>query len=617
MATVASTSLFTPLVPLLPSTKFSPTTLHLANTTTKDSNFAITCSSSSSNGIFHTEQELLEAIADYDGNDLPCLRTYENDLAQLTLLGTVDFNQALTAAAADGGEVADEHVNADMDAMVVETMNPGPSGERSTVSTRLFLPAKKVKEKAAKLKKTISRDIFSSNASRDILAMTFRQVVLQQLWNFELIVFEPGEERNMGDLEAPREVSASFALGSSDESLISKLAEAVCIAALQNTQQEFLNNLNGGNRSSFFRWFKKSKRIQSNDSSVFLYKLFEDEIVENARSLLDKYNLMKDSDKPLKTKSMHRWWKPSFYEKLEKIGGSHFGAWASEYVPTYRLEIDANIMGDAKIHGWKKSADNRWEALLTHSQMVRLAEVLDMYYVDPYSLVDKQLSCSVAANVASVSNKKGGLSLSKLLSVSLASGIFLFAVTALGQLCLPHLFKEKKHLVDHRSLPSSEINVVMHGSSDATKLEDFCTLAVEKVKDALGWSGDIRKEDGIGVYIGKLPPYLRRGEGDATLDTTLDNLDADVVESMEDIDSYQVVFSSDGSVIGFQPLSRVAVFRWAANPLTRELYGGKKLSPTGIIERGLKFSLPRNVFVVELLMSVNPDAYFAVARPFR
>jgi hypothetical protein len=41
----------------------------------------------------------------------------------------------------------------------------------------------------------------------------------------------------------------------------------------------------------------------------------------------------------------------------------------------------------------------------------------------------------------------------------------------------------------------------------------------------------------------------------------------------------QVVFSSEGKIVGFQPLSRVAVNQWADNPLARELYGGKKLSP--------------------------------------
>lgn len=36
--------------------------------------------------------------------------------------------------------------------------------------------------------------------------MTFRQVVVQQLWNFQLVLFHPGAERNMEDLESPREV---------------------------------------------------------------------------------------------------------------------------------------------------------------------------------------------------------------------------------------------------------------------------------------------------------------------------------------------------------------------------------------------------------------------------
>jgi len=37
---------------------------------------------------------------------------------------------------------------------------------------------------------------------------------------------------------------------------------------------------------------------------------------------------------------------------------------------------------------------------------VGLAETLDMYYVDPYSLPDKELSYGVAAKYANVSNRK-------------------------------------------------------------------------------------------------------------------------------------------------------------------------------------------------------------------
>lgn len=39
------------------------------------------------------------------------------------------------------------------------------------------------------------------------------------------------------------------------------------------------------------------------------------------------------------------------------------------------------------------------------------------------------------------------------------------------------------------------------------------------------------------------------------------------------------MLSSEGKIIGFQPTSRVAVNHWAANPLAKELYGRRKLSP--------------------------------------
>lgn len=69
-----------------------------------------------------------------------------------------------------------------------------------------FLPARKVKEKAIKLKKSLTKDMLQGAMSKNILAMTFRQVVLQHIWSFELALFRPGTERNMDNLENPGEV---------------------------------------------------------------------------------------------------------------------------------------------------------------------------------------------------------------------------------------------------------------------------------------------------------------------------------------------------------------------------------------------------------------------------
>ncbi|XP_023908450.2 uncharacterized protein LOC112020120 isoform X1 [Quercus suber] len=572
-----------------------------------------------------TDQELqvLEAaVLDSDEKSLPCVRTYENDSSRLALVGAVSFHQALTAAAADGGRAADEHLDSGIPAMVVETVFPARSDDHSTVSTRLFLPARKVRERAKKLRRSISEDMLLSTTSRNILAMTFRQVVLEQLWSFELVVFRPGSERNMEDLENPREqVPASFSLSSSDERAIAVLAEAICISALQSTERHFLDNILSKPSSNIFRWFRKPTRIASKDSSVIIYELFEDEIIENAKTLLEDFNSTKEGYKPQKTESKHHWWMLSGQTELEKIGGPQFSAWTMEYVPAYRLQIDTDILKNIKFEGWKKSTNNRWEVLLTHSQMVGLAGILDLYYEDLYSLPNKQLSCGVVANFANLSNKKRSSSWLKMMSVSLASGVFLVIISALGQLGLPHLSKGGRYPVEHRPLPSSEVDCALIQSLDARELEEFCISIVKKIKDAFGWAGDIRTETRIGAWTGELPSYLRMvGEADSDIESIptapSEKIDTDMRISAHDIASYQVVLSTDGKLVGFQPTSRVAVNRWAANPLAKELYGGRKLSP-GFIEPGLKVRHPRELVVMELLMSENPDACFALARPFR
>lgn len=166
------------------------------------------------------------------------------------------------------------------------------------------------------------------------------------------------------------QVTASFTLSSSDERVISALAEAVCISALHITERNFLHNYLGKASSSLFHWFRKPRRIVSTDSSVIIYKIFEDEIIENAKVLLEDFNLTKERFEPQRNKHMYYSWTPSAHSKLENIGGPDFSAWTSEYIPAYRLQIDADRLKDVKFKGWRKSAQNVWEVLLTHSQMV-------------------------------------------------------------------------------------------------------------------------------------------------------------------------------------------------------------------------------------------------------
>ncbi|KAH6773657.1 hypothetical protein C2S51_012061 [Perilla frutescens var. frutescens] len=571
---------------------------------------------------FTSDQAVLDAIAGFGDteNFLPLVRSYENDLARLTLVGAVDSRQALTAAAADGGGTADEHLSAGMAAMVVETIYPGPADDSCTVATRLFLPTIKVKEKAIKLRKSLAEDMFQGISSKNILSMTFRQAVLQQLWSFELALFEPGTERNMHDLENPREVPVSLALSSSDDRVISEIGEVVCAAALENTEKHFLSS--SANRASnrFSSWFNKRKHIISNNSSVILYDLVENEILANAKILHEKFNSERGKYKLEGGSELKKSWLSSIaFSELEKIGGPEFCAWISECVPSFVLEIDENLLNNVKFEGWNKLEDNRWDVALTHSQMVSLVGILDLYYEDTFTLPEKRLPCYAVAKSSKLDLNKGS-SLLKTFSTLLMSGILFVTISVLGKLCLPRLPIRNNFIQQNPQAQVSDIIRVPHHSPDLSELETCCVSIIRRIKDSFGWPGEIRTKSSACAFVGELPKFL--SEMDYTNFSMADMSSSSMplaageeeMKELEDIASYQVVVSSsDWKIIGFQPTNRVAVNNWAANPLAKELYGGIKLLP-GLLEPGLKINNPSGMLVLELLLSLNPKSSFAMVR---
>ncbi|WOL09340.1 hypothetical protein Cni_G18093 [Canna indica] len=599
-----------------------------------------------------TDDELLRAITapagvDAPGARLPAIRSYDGDLASLTLIGAVGYDQAVTAAAADGGAAAEEHLSSGASTMVVETVFPGGSDECSTVSTRLFLPAKRVEEKANKLRSSLTTDILGGNptVSKNILAMTFRQVILLQVWSFKLTLFCPGTERNMEDLASPREAPVDFTVSSSNVRILSILAEAVCSFALEGVERGHFGKADSSHLSYMFSWFQKPQGNCSLDSSICVYKISEREVVMNAMSQLDKFNSSKRNSSYTDRKLDCRWWMAPIYSRLEKAGGPEFSIWANEFVPSYRLQINADKFKDAKLEGWHQIANNRWEVLLTHFQMVQLANVLDIYYEDRYTLPNKQLLCSLITGSSKISMNKS--SSWKMLIVTLAGACIFIALSIVAQMRHPHLLKikpftEKNNLVSSREIDGShDCHIQSNGTAE---VGDLCILVVKSIKDALGWPGDVHFDVEIGAWTGVLPSYLRNNDpslhaldgeeyvknfsdSDMQLQTEqsnstisssgtnhaehlhaqqYNNIEMNSMDShttVQDIASFQVALSRDGKIIGLQPTSRVAVNHWASNPLAKLLYKGRKLSP-GLIEPSLNISLPQEVFLLELLMSV-------------
>ncbi|KAH7657940.1 hypothetical protein IHE45_17G053100 [Dioscorea alata] len=551
-----------------------------------------------------TDVELLDALAGSSSDDpkthLPAVRSYQNDLARLSVIGAVAADQALTAAAADGGDIAEEHLLSGAATMVVETVFPGSSDERSTVSTRLFLPAKKVKEKAKKLRGSLSTDILSADGSisTNIVAITFRQVVLQRLWSFELSVFCPGSERNMDELAEPKDDPIDFCVSSSDEGFLSALAEVVCSFALEKTKADYIGNVDGSASNSLFAWFSKPQMMTSVDSSISLCKISLENMVKNARKKME-FNLAKGNHASTKRNLRHLWWSPPTYSRLYKDRGPTFTDWANEYIPAYRIQIDGNKFKDAKLDGWKKLASNRWEVFLTHFQMVELANILDMFYEDRFTLPYKELSYGLINEFSGVSKNK---SFWKILLVSLAGGCFAFAISILAQLCFPNVLRAGKTSNQITLIPPTSTTCSQIQSLEPCELETLCSSVVKKIKDALCWPGDIEIDKNIGAWIGTVPSYLKIKDSNVfyvenseinspqrnvpakeasslSMSISLGTSDSGIQMTSSDIASYEVVLSRVGDIIGFQPKNRVAVNHWASNPLVNFLYEQQKLTP--------------------------------------
>lgn len=495
-----------------------------------------------------------------------------------------------------------------------------------------------MKEKAETLRSSLAADILSSSpiVSKSILAMTFRQVVLQRLWSFQLSLFRPGTERNMKDIASPRKVATDVAVSSSDARFLSSLAEAICSCALEDTERNYLGNVGDLASKNIFGWLQKPKWNCSVDSFVCIYRIPEAEFVRNAKKHMDKFDLLKGKSLDRERKMKHRWWTPPRYPRLDKYGGPGFSDWTNEFIPAYRLQIDAHEFKDTKLEGWQKLADTRWEVLLTHFQMVELANILDMYYEDRFTLPDKQLSYGLITKSSNVSRNKS--SPWKMIYVTLAGGFIVIFISVLAQICWPQLQKSRKALEQNTSVSLSETDCCHLQSLEAAELEALSISVVKKIKDALGWPGDIIFDANVGAWTGKLPHCLRNanlilhaisasGEvatnysGDvqtnAELSTSISSSETSNMDSqatVQDIASFQVVLLKDGKIIGFQPTSRVALSHWASNPLARVLYEGRKLSP-GLLEPTLKIPHPHEVVLIELLMSVNPESTFALARP--
>lgn len=599
-----------------------------------------------------------------ENNDYPMVRIFENDLCRLTLIGERSLDEAIAAAAADGGLAAAEHIASGRPLMIIETIYPGDCSDNSTVATRLIVPASKVLEKAKGFWPRGS-DAQSNSLSKNVLAMSFRKVVMRCMWNFELSFFNPGTCRDMGDLATPREVQVFGCLTSSDERVLTGLAEAVCCYAAACMKDDFHQKMLGRSSNNLLQNFQNEKWMVSSDSHVRIRSLSEAEIAAHLKSFLERSGVNKERENYKGMRTSHNWWpRPSCSSSILNTYSVESDFWISEYVPLHKLQVDFGRFENMKIQGWQKCSNHVCEILLSHRQLVELADVFDMYYEDPNTCPEKQLQSRIILEAPKLFTSKITLSLWRALYASLAGGIVLLSVIIVARLWKPNLLKvgifssnsetmtsPVEKIDKHYAHQSKKQMLPQNEEVSAEEMQVICTLVVEMVKNALQWPDDIKSTEGKGAWIGKdLTEWGRLEDkfcttavveddpssGNKKVETINetgvkehrqavaskgDTFSQDHIQgnlqgpNTSDIAVYEVTLSRDGNLLGFQPTSRAAVNRWASNPLAKALYGNQKIRP-GLFEPRLKFKgPPKDAVVVELLMLDDPTSRLITARP--
>uniref|UniRef100_A0A0A8YY94 Uncharacterized protein n=1 Tax=Arundo donax TaxID=35708 RepID=A0A0A8YY94_ARUDO len=312
------------------------------------------------------------------------------------------------------------------------------------------------------------------------------------------------------------------------------------------------------------------------------------------------------------------------------MGGLEFVLWTNEYIRTYNLQINAKAFANMNLEGRHELANSRWEVPLSHFQLVELGNVLDMYFEDQFTLPGKTFHPNWNSDPSKIKKNNGYLNN---LFTFLAGSCMILFVSTVAQLCWPQSLRDKR--LSHISSCQSYCSDIH--SLDKSEIQAYCMSVVKRIKDSFGCSGDIIVDANIGAWVGELPDcFMGISEGKAASDDVhhpngysqenqpqlvpsnvqMGHLEQNdkAQETLQNVASFQVVMSEEGGVVGFQPTNRLAVNHWATNPLATLLYEGRMLSP-GFLEPRLKISRPAKVVPIELLMSVNPESFFALARP--
>ncbi|MCO5609360.1 hypothetical protein L7F22_063586 [Adiantum nelumboides] len=569
---------------------------------------------------------LMEGFAD----SLPIIRTYKNDLCTLEICGSAPRLSVLTAMAADKSYFAASNLLRGRPLTIRQTVLPGASGVNSTISTKLFAPSLQVVERAKKL------SLPKGLSSGEFLHKFFEAVEMVHLSKFYVEINAPGTLRNLSALDKEERIQPLYSFEALNTGALNKVGKALALYAVFGLKSEGIGNMFS---NLMKKLWKKDEWVPSQASAVRFRELSEEEIQNKAK-------LLADSIDPVTRRRAERlWWPvPALAMKTaKKYLDKATVDWIYEYVPMHKMCVDPEVL-DTQDATEARLPRQPAEFDFTHAQLVDLTGIFDMFYEDRFTLSNKDFQIGASLDFHSVSRSKTARFLEMMTLGSLILGAAIFAWLVSSRLRGPSnrtagnlvLNTVDVAVISKPELPIGINDEVVNEQLPAEEMQSLCKSVIAKLVETLAWNVDIQSDPSKGAWTESRtrgPQNLinsREDVSDATKEPLESSLQAedeikgdqknsqkeriDHAENDKEIPIFQVALSTNGTILGFQPLNEAASYCWASMPLAQNLHNVTQLKP-GFWERPLKFRRPPSDVVV-LELHVDPASLYAFARPF-
>ncbi|KAH7285993.1 hypothetical protein KP509_33G054600 [Ceratopteris richardii] len=441
------------------------------------------------------ENEMLRLMEEFE-DSLPIIRTYKNDTCSLQICGSAPRISVLTAMAADKTFTASTDLLLGRRLTIRQTVLPGASGLNSSVSTKLFAPSLQVVERAKRL------SLPKGLSAGEFLPKFFEAVQMLHPSKFYVEIYDSGHPKSVSKLEEEERIDALYSFEASTISALNEVGRAISLYAVHMLKSK----VSGNSPSSLMKMLpNKFEWIPSHDSPVRFRVLTTAEIKEQARLAMHAVHYVTERNDRL-------WWPVPVlaFETAKKSLDNAMDDWILENLPMHKMCIDP-VRLDSQ--GAENISDPKQikEFNLTHSQLVDLAGVFDLYYEDRFTISDKEFQSGASLDFYSTPKSKMDQFIKAMTLGTVILGTAIFAWLVAKRLRVPSQLGTSNLILnttdvavisksDSPSAGKNDFNSTVNEQLPAAEIESLCMLVITNLVKSLEWDVELHSHPAKGAW---------------------------------------------------------------------------------------------------------------------